>query len=77
MTVLVGGGVVTTLPLLLFSTAAGSGNQALTAVLGILTVVPPILLFGVGAALLRRHRAVWADPDPASSSSSAAPGIER
>ncbi|MEU7330156.1 MULTISPECIES: ABC transporter permease [Streptomyces] len=77
MTVLVGGGVVTTLPLLLFSTAAGSGNQALTAVLGILTVVPPILLFGVGAALLRRHRAVWADLDPASPSSAAAPGIER
>ncbi|MFG2569818.1 ABC transporter permease [Streptomyces sp. NPDC048567] len=77
MTVLVGGGVVTTLPLLLFATAAGSGNQALTAVLGILTVVPPILLFGVGAALLRRHRAVWADLDPASPSSAAAPGIER
>ncbi|MFE9366044.1 ABC transporter permease [Streptomyces sp. NPDC006978] len=77
MTVLVGGGVVTTLPLLLFATAAGSGNQALTAVLGVLTVAPPVLLFGVGAALLRRNRAVWADPDPDPSPSSATPEIER
>ncbi|MFC4494680.1 ABC transporter permease [Streptomyces ovatisporus] len=62
MTVLVGGGVVTTLPLLLFSTASGSGNQALTAVLGVLVVAPPVLLFGVAAGLLRRRRARWADP---------------
>ncbi|MEV0961800.1 ABC transporter permease subunit [Streptomyces sp. NPDC049910] len=65
MTVLVGGGVVTTLPLLLFATAAGSGNQALTAVLGILTFVPPVVLFGATAAIMRRHRAVWAEADPA------------
>ncbi|MEV0889610.1 ABC transporter permease subunit [Streptomyces microflavus] len=77
MTVLVGGGVVTTLPLLLFATAAGSGNQALTAVLGIITVAPPVLLFAVGAALLRRSRAVWADPDPDPSPSFATPEIER
>lgn len=64
MTVLVGGGVVTTLPLLLFSTAAGSGNQALTAVLGVLIVLPPVLLFGVTATLMRRHRARWAEPAP-------------
>lgn len=64
MTVLVGGGVVITLPLLLFSTAAGSGNRALTAVLGILIAVPPVLLFGLAAALLRRHRTVWADSHP-------------
>lgn len=64
MTVLVGGGVVTTLPLLLFSTAAGSGNQALTAVLGVLIILPPVLLFGVSTALLRRHRNRWAEPAP-------------
>lgn len=77
MTVLVGGGVVTTLPLLLFSTAAGSGNQALTAVLGTLTALPPVLLFGVTAALLRRHRAVWADPDPDPDTSATTSGIDR
>lgn len=64
MTVLVGGGVVTTLPLLLFSTAAGSGNQALTAVLGALIILPPALLFGVAAALMHRHRDRWAEPAP-------------
>ncbi|MHC5703695.1 ABC transporter permease [Streptomyces tirandamycinicus] len=64
MTVLVGGGVVTTLPLLLFATAAGSGNQAFTAVLGVLTFVPPVVLFGTTAAIMRRHRAVWAEADP-------------
>ncbi|WBB61811.1 ABC transporter permease subunit [Streptomyces sp. WMMC500] len=66
MTVLVGGGLVTTLPLLLFSTAAGGGNQPLTAVLGILVAVPPVLLFGLAAALLRRHRAPWAEAVPPS-----------
>ncbi|MEV0889070.1 ABC transporter permease subunit [Streptomyces microflavus] len=64
MTVLVGGGTVTTLPLLLFSTAAGSGNQPQTSVLGILTVLPPVVLFGLAAAALRRRRAAWADPVP-------------
>lgn len=66
MTVLVGGGLVTTLPLLLFSTAAGSGNQPLTAVLGILIAVPPVLLFGLAAALLRHRRAPWAEATPPS-----------
>jgi putative spermidine/putrescine transport system permease protein len=64
MTVLVGGGVVTTLPLLLFSTAAGSGNQALTAVLGVIIAGVPMVLFGSAAALLRRRRAPWASPAP-------------
>lgn len=61
MTVLVGGGVVVTLPLLLFATAAGSGNQPLTAVLGLLVVAPPGLLFGAAAGLLYRHRSGWAE----------------
>ncbi|WP_311137388.1 ABC transporter permease subunit [Streptomyces sp. I6] len=74
MTVLVGGGVVTTLPLLLFATAAGSGNQALTAVLGILTFVPPVVLFGATAAIMRRHRAVWAEADPAAAVPGSGPG---
>lgn len=63
MTVLVGGGVVVTLPLLLFSTAAGSGNQPLTAVLGIMVALPPVLLFGTAAALLHRRRGPALDGD--------------
>ncbi len=56
VTLLVGGGQLVTAPLLLGSAAAGSGNDALTAVLALSASVPPML--GLAAiALLARLRA--------------------
>lgn len=49
MTLIIGGGVVTTLPLLLFATAAGSGNQAATAAIALVTIGPPLLLTAIAA----------------------------
>ncbi|WP_088314194.1 ABC transporter permease [Kineosporia sp. R_H_3] len=51
LTLLVGGGSVTTLPLLLFS-AIGSGDTALAAALALVVSVPPLLLVGVTARAL-------------------------
>ena len=57
VTLLIGGGQVISLPVLLGSAAAGSGNDPAVAALGLATAAPPVLLLGVlglGAWLRRR-----------------------
>lgn len=56
VTLLIGGGQLVTGPLLLGSSAAGSGNDALTAALAVATTLPPLAALGV-VVLLARHRA--------------------
>ncbi len=53
VTLLIGGGQLVTAPLLIGSSAAGSGNDALTAALAVAATVPPLVALGV-IALLRR-----------------------
>ncbi|MDG4828243.1 ABC transporter permease subunit [Solwaraspora sp. WMMD1047] len=52
LTLLIGGGVVSTVPLLLFATAAGSGNQAATAAIALVAIAPPLLLTALAARQL-------------------------
>ena len=55
VTLLIGGGQLVTVPILLGSTAAGTGREATVAVLSLVTVVPPLLvLFLARAWVLRR-----------------------
>lgn len=54
VTLLVGGGQLVTAPVLLGSTAAGSGNDAMVAAMALATLLPPVLL--VTAVVGRRRR---------------------
>lgn len=57
VTLLVGGGQIVTAPLLIGSSAAGSGNDALTAVLALSASVPPLVgLAVVGLVVRSRSR---------------------
>jgi putative spermidine/putrescine transport system permease protein len=57
VTLLVGGGQLVTLPLLVASAAAATGNDAQVAVLALTSVLPPVVLLGVVASIGRRGRA--------------------
>jgi putative spermidine/putrescine transport system permease protein len=56
VTVLVGGGQLTTLPVLVASAASATGNDAQVAVLSLASVLPPVALLGVVGLLGRRGR---------------------
>ena len=56
VTVLVGGGRLTTLPLLLASAASATGNDAQVAVLSLTSILPPVALLAVVGSLGRRGR---------------------
>jgi putative spermidine/putrescine transport system permease protein len=56
MTVIIGGGSVSTWPLLLFSAASGTGSPAVTAALALAGVAPPVLLLAAGVWLVRTRR---------------------
>jgi putative spermidine/putrescine transport system permease protein len=56
VTVLVGGGRLTTLPLLVASAASATGNDAQVAVLSLTAVLPPVALLVVVGSLGRRGR---------------------
>ena len=56
VTLLLGGGQLITLPVLLGSTASGSGNEPAVAALAVATALPPVLLLGGLALLLARAR---------------------
>lgn len=55
VTVIVGGGQFITVPLRIASSAAGVGNQAVTAALSVAAILPPLLLL-VGTSLIARRR---------------------
>ncbi len=57
VTVLVGAGRLTTLPLLLAAAASATGNQAQVAVLALVAALPPLGLLAAVAAVGRRARA--------------------
>lgn len=56
VTILVGGGRLTTLPLLVASAASAVGNESAVAALSLLTALPPLALLVVVGALGRRGR---------------------
>ncbi|MEC3975842.1 ABC transporter permease [Amycolatopsis sp. H20-H5] len=58
MTVIIGGGSVTTWPMLLFASAAGTGTTAATSALALAGLIPPVALLVVAGALSRRARPV-------------------
>ncbi|WP_323791288.1 ABC transporter permease [Nocardioides sp.] len=58
LTLLIGGGQVTTLPLLLFS-AIGSSDRTAAAALGLLVVAPPVLIVLAVAGRLRGREQAW------------------
>lgn len=70
LTLLVGGGSVTTLPLLLFA-AIGSGDTSVAAALALLVSIPPLLLVGVTT------RALTQDAQGVHTDSSALVGLGR
>ena len=55
VTLLVGGGTLVTVPLLVASAAAGTGNDAMLSVLSVTAVLPPLVLL-LGAAIHTRRR---------------------
>lgn len=55
VTLLIGGGQLITAPLLLGSSAAGSGNDALTATLAISSSLPPLVALAVIVVVVRRR----------------------
>lgn len=55
VTLLVGGGRLTTLPLLVASFAAGTGNESVVAVLSLTAIVPPLILLIVLARFRGRR----------------------
>jgi putative spermidine/putrescine transport system permease protein len=59
LTLLIGGGQVTTLPLLLFS-AIGSSDRTAAAALGLLVVAPPVVVVLAVARRLRGREVAWA-----------------
>lgn len=58
LTLLIGGGQVTTLPLLLFA-AIGSADRTAAAALGLLVVLPPVLIVLLVARRLRGRDDAW------------------
>ena len=58
LTLLIGGGQVTTLPLLLFA-AIGSADRTAAAALGLLVIVPPVLLVVAAARVFRGNDVAW------------------
>lgn len=54
VTLVVGGGQLLTLPLLIASTASGSGNEPALAALSVVSVLPPVLALIVGRRLMSR-----------------------
>ncbi|QYJ04168.1 ABC transporter permease subunit [Nocardioides panacisoli] len=65
VTLLVGGGRFVTAPVLLGSTAAGSGTDATVAAMALATLLPPVLLVvAVAAVVRRRGGAAETDPMP-------------
>ena len=56
VTLLVGGGRLVTVPVLIGSTAAGSGNEATVAALSLSSVLPLVVVIGLTVALDRRRR---------------------
>jgi len=65
VTLLIGGGRLVTGPLLVGSSAAGSGNDPLTAALAVATTLPPLV--ALGAVLLVTRRGRLGPPTPARS----------
>ncbi|WP_434995460.1 ABC transporter permease [Arthrobacter sp. Ld5] len=58
VTLLVGGGQLTTLPMLLGAAASSTGNEQLTAVLSLAVIVPPVMILAVlGLPALTRKAA--------------------
>ena len=57
VTLLIGGGQLVTVPILVASAAAGTGNTSVTAVLSVASIVPPLVLLVV----LKRtgHHRIW------------------
>ena len=55
VTVLVGGGQLVTFPVLIASTASGTGNEAVVAALSLSSLLPPLVLL-VSVALMGRRR---------------------
>ena len=47
VTLLIGGGQLVTVPILVASSAAGTGNTSVTAVLSVASIVPPLVLLVV------------------------------
>ncbi|MCV2490127.1 ABC transporter permease subunit [Geodermatophilus sp. YIM 151500] len=56
VTVLVGGGQLTTLPVLVASAAAATGNDAQVAVVSLASILPPVALLAAAGVLGRRGR---------------------
>jgi putative spermidine/putrescine transport system permease protein len=56
VTVLVGGGQLTTLPVLVAAAASATGNDAQVAVLSLASILPPVALLGTVGLLGRRGR---------------------
>lgn len=54
VTLLVGGGQLVTLPVLVASTAAGTGNEPVVAALSVAALLPPVLLLALAGLLGRR-----------------------
>lgn len=56
VTLVVGGGRLVTLPVLVASNAAGTGNEPVVAALSVAAIVPPLVLLGAVGLLGRRGR---------------------
>ncbi|CAN5862692.1 hypothetical protein BH20ACT6_BH20ACT6_11480 [soil metagenome] len=56
VTLVVGGGRLVTLPVLVASNAAGTGNEPVVAALSVVAIVPPLVLLGAVGLLGRRGR---------------------
>ena len=54
VTLLIGGGRVVSVPILVASSAAGTGNDSVVAVLSLAAIVPPLILLAVVARTARR-----------------------
>lgn len=74
VTLLVGGGQLVTAPVLLGAAASGSGNDSMIAAMALATLVPPVLLVTVAAALRIRGGGRTASADRLSET---APELER
>lgn len=55
VTLLIGGGQLVTAPLLIGSSASGSGNDTLTAALAVSASIPPLAALGLFAWVISRH----------------------